>query len=130
MPAPLIFVFTYPIRDGKLKEFETFNREFAGFVEAKEPRLIGYEVYLNEDGTQASSVLIHPDADSEDFHMQVAGEKLQQGYALMDTTKLTIDVYGSPSDVVLEQMRKMAESGITVRLKLNHLGGFTRLMAA
>jgi hypothetical protein len=130
MTAPLIFVFSYPIRAGKLEEFEKFNREFAGFVEAKEPRLIGYEVYVNEDGTQATSVLIHPDAESEDFHMQVAGEKLQQGYALMDTTKLAIDVYGSPSDAVLEQLRQMAESGITVRLKLHHLGGFTRLAAA
>jgi hypothetical protein len=130
MTAPLIFVFSYPIRDGKLKEFERFNREFAGFVEAKEPRLIGYEVYVSEDGTQATSVLIHPDAESEDFHMQVAGEKLQQGNALMDTTKMAIDVYGSPSDAVLEQLGNMAESGITVRLKPHHLGGFTRLTAA
>jgi hypothetical protein len=130
MTAPLILLFSYPIRDGKLQEFEEFNHEFASFIEAKEPRLIGYEVYVNEDGTQATSVLIHPDAESEDFHMQVAGEKLQQGYALMDTTKLTIDVYGSPSDAVLEQLRNMAESGITLRLKPHHFGGFTRLMAA
>jgi hypothetical protein len=65
-----------PIRDGQLEADENFNRDFAAFVEAKEPRLMGYEVYVDEDGTHATSVFIHPDADSEDFHMQVAGEIL------------------------------------------------------
>lgn len=79
--APLIFVFTYPIKEGSLEDYREFNRDFAEFVEAKEPRLIACEVYVNEEGTEATSVLVHPDADSEDFHMHVAGGKLQQDAA-------------------------------------------------
>ena len=129
MAEPLIFVFTYAIKEGKLEDYKEFNRAFVEFVEAKEPRLIGYEVYVNKEGTEATSVLVHPDADSEDFHMQVAGEKLRPGYAFMDATKMAIGVYGSPSDAVLEQLRQMAESGVPVSIKPHHLGGFTRLQA-
>jgi hypothetical protein len=125
MTGPLIFIFTNAIKEGKLAEYQVFNQDFVEFLKAKEPRLIAYEVYVNEDGSEATSVLFHPDADSEDFHMQVAGERLSQGYEFIDLTRMTIEVYGTPSDAVLEQLKGLGESGVPVKIKA-HVGGFTR----
>lgn len=129
MSEPLIFIFNCAIKEGKIEEYKQFNREFVDFVEANEPRLIALEVYTNENDTETTYVFVHPDADSEDFHMQVAGDKLNEGHELIDFTKVSIEVFGTPSAAVLEQLRQMAGSGVPVSIKTHHIGGFTRSAA-
>jgi hypothetical protein len=96
------------------------------FVDANEPRLIAFESYLTDDGTEVANVFVHPDADSEDFHMQVAGDKVKGGYEFLDFTKMSIEVYGRPSDTVLDGLTQFAAAGTTVSIKAHHFGGFTR----
>jgi hypothetical protein len=38
----------------------------------------------------------------------------------------SIQVFGAPSDVVTETLRRQAGAGVPLRIKPNHLGGFTR----
>ena len=98
-------------------------------VEANEPRLIAFNVYANEDGTEVTIVQVHPDADSMLFHMQVAREHISEAYqSVLDTTK-RIDVYGTPNDAVLEMISQLAGSEVPLSVKPNHLGGFTRSSA-
>jgi hypothetical protein len=40
-----------------------------------------------------------------------------------------IDVYGTPSDAVLETIKQLAGSGVPLSVKAHHLGGFTRTTA-
>jgi hypothetical protein len=58
--------------------------------------------------------------------MQVAHDKINEGYQFLDFARMTIDVYGKPSDAVLQQLRQMADSGVPVRVNSRHLGGFLR----
>ena len=76
-------------------------------VEANEPRLIAYNVYLTEDGTRMTVVHVHPDSASLEFHMKVDGPAFPQFVEFIKL--LTIDVYGKPSDELLEQMRRKAQ---------------------
>jgi hypothetical protein len=76
MTGPFIFMSQSKIREGKLEDFKRALREMAEFVEANEPRVVAFEAYLNDDGTEATGVQVHPDADSMAFHMQVAFEKI------------------------------------------------------
>jgi hypothetical protein len=79
MSEPFIFIGTHTIREGKLEDFKKQWLELLEVVEAKEPRLIAFNAYVNEDGTELTIVQVHPDADSMGFHMQVAPRPHQRG---------------------------------------------------
>ena len=128
MSEPLVFTFTWRIKEGKLKEYEHALREAIAFIETKEPRVIAFENYI-DDSSEATTILVHPDAQSEDFHTQVAAQTLKPLYEFVDSTSLSIAVYGRPSEHVLGQMTELAETGVTLNLKTNYIGGFNRLPA-
>lgn len=124
MSEPLIFVFHVTLKEGTFDAYSSYAGELIEFIESNEPRLLALEVYANDEGTQVSHVFIHPDAESEDFHTEVAAEKVKEGgqyYA-----GLAVDVYGRPSDAVLQQLKQLADSGVPVRVNTRHLGGFRR----
>jgi hypothetical protein len=129
MSEPFIFIGTHTIREGKLEDFKKQWRELLDVVEVKEPRLIAFNAYVNEDGTELTVVQVHPDADSMLFHMQVARDHISEAYqSVLEKTK-RIDIYGKPNDTALEMIRQLAESEVPLSVKANHLGGFTRSSA-
>jgi pimeloyl-ACP methyl ester carboxylesterase/quinol monooxygenase YgiN len=129
MSEPFIFIGTHTLREGKLEDFKEACRELVEVVEANEPRLIAFNIYVNEDGTEATIVQVHPDPDSMLFHMQVAREHISEAYQSVLEKTQRIDVYGKLSDTVLEMIRQLAGSEIPLTLKTHHLGGFTRSIA-
>jgi hypothetical protein len=71
-------------------------------------------------------VQVHPDADSMEFHMEVVAERAARAYAEALEATTSIQVYGEPSDAVLEMLSRQAGAGIPLVVKRSHLGGFTR----
>lgn len=130
MSEPFIFIGTYTLREGKLQDFKQQWLELLEMVEAKEPRLIAFHAYVNEDGTEVTGVQVHPDPDSMLFHMQVARDHISEAYQSVVEKTERIDIYGNPSDAVLEMIRQVAESEAPLNVKAHHLGGFTRSSAA
>jgi hypothetical protein len=128
MAGPFIFISHSRIKEGRLDEFKKGLRKMAEFVEANEPRVIAFEAYLNDDGTEVTGVQIHPDADSMAFHMQVAFEKIMQFDQYLDTQ--SVEVYGVPNDSVLGMMKQIADQfsgpGMALRVRTNPVGGFAR----
>ena len=128
MTEPFIFIGTTTIKEGKLEDFKRYSRDFCAFIEANEPRLILFALYINDEGTEVTVVQVHPDADSMAFHMQVAAEHFAHAYEeFLDATK-SIQIYGTPSDTLLEQMEQVSSSGVLVVVK-SGLAGFNRLPA-
>ena len=130
MSEPFIFIGTYTLREGKLQDFKQQWLELLEMVEAKEPRLIAFNAYVNEDGTELTIVQVHPDADSMGFHMQVVRDHISEAHQSVVEKTERIDIYGNPSDTVLEMIRQVAESEAPLNVKAHHLGGFTRSSAA
>jgi hypothetical protein len=128
MSEPFIFIGTHSLMEGRLEDLKQYEQELVALVEANEPHLIAFHVFVNQDGTQATTVQVHPDAASMEFHMQVLSEKISQAYEFLERTE-RIEVYGTPSDQVLKMMRPLAGSGVPLSVKANHLGGFTRAKA-
>jgi hypothetical protein len=126
MAGPFIFISQSGIKEGKLDAFTRALQEMAEFVEANEPRVIGFEAYLNDDGTEVTGVQIHPDADSMAFHMQVAFEKIMEFDQYLNTQSV-------PNDAVLGMMKQIGDqfggSGMSLRVRTNPVGGFTRSSA-
>ena len=126
MSEPIIYIDRSEIREGKLEELKTAMNELIEFIEANEAQLIAYNVYFNEDGTRMAVVHVHPDSASLEFHMKVAGPAFPKFAEFIQL--LTIDVYGKPSDDLLEQIRQKAQmlGNGTVRVHELH-AGFARL---
>ena len=125
MVVPLIFITTLTLKEGKLEDFKHYSEQMGKFVEENEPRIIHFEQYINEDGTEVTGVQIHPDEDSMAFHMQVAGERMGQPYEFIDSIK-SLQIYGEPSDAFVEQMKPASEPGFPVIVKTK-FAGFNRL---
>ena len=107
MTEPIVYIDSSEIREGKLEELKTAMNELVEFIEANEPRLIAYNVYFKEDGSRMTVVHVHPDSASLGFHMKVAGPLFPKFAEFIKL--LTIDVYGKPSDDLVEQMRQKAQ---------------------
>ena len=129
MAAPFIVIRTFTIKEGKLEGFKQFLRELFKFIETNEPRLLASNAYVNEDGTEVSFVHVHPDAASMEHHEKVAHEYTERARREFLDATTSLQVYGKPSDVVLEKTKQLARTGVPLSVKLEHLGGFTRLPA-
>jgi hypothetical protein len=94
VPEPFIFVGTHRLKEGKLGDFETAWKKRVDVVEAKEPRMIAFNSYANEEGTEVAVVQLHPDAASMELHMQVVREHISQAYEELLEETTSIQVFG------------------------------------
>jgi hypothetical protein len=124
--GPFIFIATNRLKPGKLGEERVRVPGLVEFVEANEPRLLAFNEYADEEGTEVAVVQVHADADSMAFHMEVVAERAAAAYAETVDATTGIQVFGAPSDAVLEMLRRQAGAGVPLRVKPLHLGGFVR----
>lgn len=119
MSEPIVFIDSSEIREGKLEELKMALKELVEFVEANEPRPIAYNVYINEGGTLMTVVQVHPDSASMEFHMKVAGPAFPKFKELIKLSAM--DIYGRPSDSLVEQMRQKAQMLGNARVVVHEL---------
>ena len=127
MSGPFIFIATNRLKPGRLDEERTRVPGLSDFIEANEPRMLAFNEYANDEGTEVEVVQVHSDTDSFEFHMGVVRERAERAYAETLEGTTSVQVYGTPSDAVLEMLRQQAGSGVALSVKPHHLGGFTRL---
>ena len=126
MSGPFIFIATNRLKEGK---FEAERERLAGlveFIEESEPRLLAFNEYANEEGTEVGVVQVHPDAESMEFHMKTVAERAARAYAETLEATTSIQVYGTPTEAVLQVLGRQAGAGVPLVVKRHHLGGFTR----
>lgn len=107
MSDPLVYIDRSEIRDGKLEDVRKGIRELVAFVEEKEPQLIGYSFYFNEGSTGMTVVAIHPDSASLELHLEIGGLAFRKLSELIELR--TIDIYGRPSEKVLDLLQQKIE---------------------
>ncbi len=134
MSKPLIFVSTWKIKEGRLEDYKQFAKEFMEHVKAKEPQLIAFNMYFNEDETEMTSIQVHPDAASMDFHLQVLakviGEDMIEWIDRADFLEpKQFEIYGIPSAKLLEANQPFVDAGVSQSVKPLHFTGFTRSTA-
>jgi hypothetical protein len=128
MAEAIVYVDTSEVREGALEDLKTGIKELVDFVAANEPRIIAYNVYLSDDGTQINVVHMHPDSASLEYHMEVAGPMFGKFADLVTLTSIVI--FGRPSEKVLRQLHEKARllGRGTVTVRELH-AGFTRFEA-
>jgi hypothetical protein len=134
MIKPLIFVSTWKIKESRLEDYKKFAKEFMEHVKIREPQLIAFNMYFNEDETEMTSIQVHPDTHSMDFHLQVLakviGEDMVEWIDRADFLKPKhFEIYGTPSAKLLEANQPFMDAGIPQSVKPQHFAGFTRSAA-
>ena len=124
---PIVYIDHSDIRDGSLKELKAGIRRLVDFIDAREPQLITYGFYIDEDQAKMTVVAVHPDSASLELHMDIGGEEFRKLAHLITLT--AIECYGRPSERALEQMRLKAaalgDGGAVVTI--GRFAGFTHL---
>jgi hypothetical protein len=127
MSDGIVYVDTSDVREGMLEALKAAIKELVDFVAANEPRLIAYNVYLNDDGTRMTVVHVHPDSASLEYHMEVVEPVVRQfrgaRHAVIDPP------LWEPSEQLLKQphekARLLGRGAVVVEVETLH-SGFTR----
>src|SRR5688572_8036212 len=101
MKEPFIFIGTHRLKQGKREAYETFVKDFVGFIEQHEPQLTLFKFYLDEDAEHVTVVQVHPNAESMGVHMQIASEHIQDAYSDFLEETVSIQIFGEPTPPVL-----------------------------
>jgi hypothetical protein len=125
MPEPFIFISTAAIKEGQLEAWVKYFQGFADHIEANEPRLLHFAMYVNEGGTEETIVQVHPDAASMVHHMGVLADHGHASSEYLDFTSSRTQVYGTLPDDLLTSIRRFG-TPVTVSAPQ---GGFDRLPA-
>jgi quinol monooxygenase YgiN len=126
MSEPIIALDTSLIRVGRLDELKRAVAELVEFVRSNEPRPIVYEVYVDNTESRMTVVQVHPDSASMEYHMTVAGPAFA-GFAELVTLS-TLDVYGEPSEELLELLRRKVQMLGEATVNVHDLqAGFARI---
>jgi hypothetical protein len=127
MSGPFIFIATNRLKEGKLDAERKRVPGLSDLIEAHEPRLIAFNEYANDDGTEVGVVQVHPDTDSFEYHMGVVRERAARAHEETLEATTSIYVFGTPTDTIMEMLGRAAGSGVKFTVKPHHLGGFTRI---
>jgi hypothetical protein len=101
--------------------------ELVSFIESAEPQLLAFNEYLNAERNEVTVVQVHPDARSMERHLELVAARAAEAYAETVDATVGIQVFGVPSGLVLDVLRRQAGAGVPQVTFEEHLGGFTRL---
>ena len=124
---PIVYIDHSAIREGALEELKAGVQGLVDFIDVREPQLISYGFYIDEDAAEMTVVAIHPDSASLELHMEIGSGEFRKLAHLLTLT--AIECYGRPSERALEQLRhKAATLGNDGTLvSVGRFAGFARL---
>lgn len=108
MAGNVTFVGTYALPEDRFEEWDAAIREMVDFVKAHAPRLVSFDVYVNEERSEATSIYVHPDAESFAEHMRVAATRVDAGAQMVNVVR--IDVYGDPGEQAVARLHQVSEA--------------------
>ena len=126
-PGPIVYIDHSQIREDSVDELKAGLRRLVEFIDPREPQLITYGFYIDEDASSMTVVAVHPDSESLERHLDIGGAEFRK---LADLLTLTgIECYGRPSERAMEQLRRKADAlgdgGAIV--SVDRFAGFTHL---
>lgn len=123
MSDSVLFVGTHDIPDGGMEAFNSQVAAMNAVVRDLEPRVAFSGHHVNEDETEGTSIHLHPDADSFEFHMATGARTIDSGTQTLKVKR--IEFYGKPSHAALTQLS--ATYDVTVKTWADGLSRIDRL---
>ena len=127
---PIVYIDHSDIRVGSLDELKAGVQRLVDFIEAREPQLISYGFYIDDEAARMTVVAVHPDSASLELHLEIGGPEFSKLAHLLTLTG--IECYGQPSHKAIDQLRRKAatlgDTGSVV--SIGRFAGFAHLGAA
>jgi quinol monooxygenase YgiN len=128
LSEPIVFISHSAVREGKLDGFREAFREVATAMDAEKPGTVVFLAYADEDGGEISVVHIFPDAEAMGVHLQGVQQRMSVAMEFIETKGY--EIYGTPSEPVLEAMRGFADAeGVSLSVQTDYVGGYLRTRA-
>jgi hypothetical protein len=124
MSEPIVFISNQRVKEGMLEGYKHYYRQVAEQAKANKPGTVAHLAYLNEEGSELSIIHIFPDAASMELHMKGVDELAKKAFEYVEI--LSFEIYGKPSDTVLESMMQIVGSGIALDIRPQRIGGYIR----
>jgi hypothetical protein len=122
---PIVFISHFRVKEGMLEPYKDLARKVTPLLQAEKPRTLAYLFYLSPSGSEATIVHVFPDAESMDLHAQGSEERSRVAFEFLVPSGW--EIYGTPSNAVLAQMRQAASaSGVTLTVQPDYFDGFLR----
>jgi hypothetical protein len=130
MDAPVVYLSTWRIKEGKFPEYQRFYAALLNAISERDKDVVAFFAFGNADGTEITNVHVFPDGPTLDRHMAVIGE--QMGLLPGDLTSvfgfmepLGVQVYGTPKGQAAAMDQGMKDDGVPFTGKERYLGGFS-----
>jgi hypothetical protein len=124
MSEPIIFISNQRVKEGKLEGYKHYYRQVAEQAKADKPGTIAHIAYHNEEGTELSIIHIFPDAGAMELHMKGVDELAKKAFEYVEI--LSFEIYGKPTERVLEGMMQIVGSSIALNIRPQLIGGYIR----
>ena len=125
MLGPIVFISHNIVKDGKLEGFRNAFGQVAQALHAEKPGTVVFLAFADEDGSEVSVVHVFPDADAMGRHLDGVQERMGTAVEFIRTTGY--EIYGAPSEPLLDAMRGFATSeGVPLQVQTDHIGGYLR----
>jgi hypothetical protein len=124
MTDPIVFISRNRVKEGMLDDFRKRYADSVPLTEVNKPGTLGQLAYVNEDVAEVTIVRVFPSAEAMDLQLQGADERSKAPYKFIEPTG--VEIYGTPNNYAMEMMKKVAGSGIDVRISPQFIGGFIR----
>ncbi len=103
---PIVYIDHSDVREDSIDALKEGVQRLVEFIDVREPQLITYGFYIDEDAAKMTVVAVHPDAASLERHLEIGGGEFRKLSHLITLT--SIECYGRPSGKALEQLREKA----------------------
>jgi len=125
LTGPIVFVSHFNLRPGKLEDYRRLQLRIAAEIEADKPGTLVFLAHLNDAGTKVTVTHVFPDAEAMDRHFEGSDDRSKSAAEVM--TPAGWEIYGSPSEAALENIRLAASaSGVPLTLAPKYVAGYVR----
>ena len=121
-----VLIATHRLKPGALAAERERVGELVDFVESREPRVIAFSEYADDEAEEVTVVQIHPDAESLRVHTELIAGHAERAYRETLDATLSIELYGDPGEEVIASLRRSAGERVRLTIRPHLLGGFTR----
>lgn len=124
MSEPIIFISHQRVKEGKLEGYMHYYRQVAEQAKANKPGTLAHIAYHNQEGVELSIIHIFQNAESMELHMKGVDELAKKAFEYVEI--LSFEIYGNPTEAILEGMMQIAGSGIALNIRPQLIGGYIR----
>ena len=128
MTGAIVFISRNKIKGDNSIEFKKHYQDSIQPILDSKPCTLAQLAYGDEETAEFTVIRLFPDADALDQQIQGADERSKRTYEFIEP--IAIEIYGTPNPATLEKMKKVAGSGIEVKIIPQVWGGFIRNLVA